>query len=183
MLLHSVQYLIKLLQFVCYFQAKENMTRSKTIAMQHTTGNIVTDVVPYDDSRLTLKSDPDAYINASYYKVSENTKINRFFFMLNYKRRQSVLHQNPASYYKHQSVDVSMFVFESRCNCCFNLADLEFVTWRLLFIPTGSNWMRTKSRAEAGSEYNNIDGCDDFEFDGIVSEDRFYSGGCYETVA
>ncbi|XP_047042446.1 tyrosine-protein phosphatase non-receptor type 23 [Helicoverpa zea] len=50
------------------FQTKQNMTRSKTIAMQHTNGNIVTEVVPYDDSRLTLKSDPDAFINASYYK-------------------------------------------------------------------------------------------------------------------
>ncbi|KAJ0182115.1 hypothetical protein K1T71_002837 [Dendrolimus kikuchii] len=49
-------------------QTKENMTRSKTIAMQHTSGNIVTEVVPFDDSRLKLKSDPDAYINASYYK-------------------------------------------------------------------------------------------------------------------
>lgn len=49
-------------------QIKENMSRSKTIAMQHTSGNIVTEVAPYDDSRLTLKSDPDAYINASYYK-------------------------------------------------------------------------------------------------------------------
>ncbi|XP_046962007.1 tyrosine-protein phosphatase non-receptor type 23 [Vanessa cardui] len=49
-------------------QAKENMSRSKSIAMQHSRGNIVTEVVPYDDSRLTLKSDPDAYINASYYK-------------------------------------------------------------------------------------------------------------------
>lgn len=46
------------------------MTRSKTVAMQHTSGNIVTEVVPYDDSRLLLKSDPDAYINASYYKVT-----------------------------------------------------------------------------------------------------------------
>lgn len=50
------------------FQTKQNMTRSKTIAMQHTNGNIVTEVVPFDDSRLTLKSDPDAFINASYYK-------------------------------------------------------------------------------------------------------------------
>uniref|UniRef100_A0A2A4JAU3 Tyrosine-protein phosphatase non-receptor type 23 n=1 Tax=Heliothis virescens TaxID=7102 RepID=A0A2A4JAU3_HELVI len=50
------------------FQTKQNMTRSKTIAMQHIHGNIVTEVVPYDDSRLTLKSDPDAFINASYYK-------------------------------------------------------------------------------------------------------------------
>ncbi|GBP56767.1 Tyrosine-protein phosphatase non-receptor type 23, partial [Eumeta japonica] len=49
-------------------QTKENMNRTKTIAMQHSDGNIVTDVVPYDDSRLTLKSNPDAYINASYYK-------------------------------------------------------------------------------------------------------------------
>ncbi|XP_059058125.1 tyrosine-protein phosphatase non-receptor type 23 [Achroia grisella] len=49
-------------------QAKENMTRSKTIAMQHSSGNIVTDVVPFDDSRLTLKSDPDAYFNVSYYR-------------------------------------------------------------------------------------------------------------------
>ncbi|CAB3250605.1 unnamed protein product [Arctia plantaginis] len=49
-------------------QAKENMTRSKTIAMQHTRGNIVSEIVPFDDSRLRLKSDPDAYINASYYK-------------------------------------------------------------------------------------------------------------------
>ncbi|XP_060801444.1 tyrosine-protein phosphatase non-receptor type 23 isoform X1 [Amyelois transitella] len=49
-------------------QTKENMTRSKTMAMRHCNGNIVTEVVPYDDSRLTLKSDPDAYINASYYK-------------------------------------------------------------------------------------------------------------------
>ncbi|XP_052758573.1 tyrosine-protein phosphatase non-receptor type 23 [Galleria mellonella] len=49
-------------------QAKENMTRTKTIAMQHSSGNIVTDVVPFDDSRLTLKSDPDAYFNVSYYR-------------------------------------------------------------------------------------------------------------------
>ncbi|XP_030024253.2 tyrosine-protein phosphatase non-receptor type 23 [Manduca sexta] len=49
-------------------QTQENMTRTKTVAMQHTNGNIVTEVVPYDDSRLTLKSDPNAYINASYYK-------------------------------------------------------------------------------------------------------------------
>ncbi|XP_037866683.1 tyrosine-protein phosphatase non-receptor type 23 isoform X2 [Bombyx mori] len=49
-------------------QLKENMTRSKTIAMKHSRGNIVTEVVPFDDSRLTLKSDPDAYINASHYK-------------------------------------------------------------------------------------------------------------------
>ncbi|KAM3958065.1 tyrosine-protein phosphatase non-receptor type protein myopic [Aphomia sociella] len=49
-------------------QAKENMTRSKTIAMQHTDGNIVTDVVPFDDSRLTLKSNPDAYLNVSCYR-------------------------------------------------------------------------------------------------------------------
>ncbi|XP_075992722.1 tyrosine-protein phosphatase non-receptor type protein myopic isoform X2 [Anticarsia gemmatalis] len=49
-------------------QTKENMTRSKTIAMQHTSGNIVSEIVPFDDSRLRLKSDPDAYINASYYK-------------------------------------------------------------------------------------------------------------------
>lgn len=37
--------------------------------MKHTKRSIVTEVVPYDDSRLTLKSDPDAYFNASYYKV------------------------------------------------------------------------------------------------------------------
>ncbi|XP_053603640.1 tyrosine-protein phosphatase non-receptor type 23 [Plodia interpunctella] len=49
-------------------QSKENMTRSKTIAMEHCGGNIVTEVVPYDDSRLILKSDSEAYINASYYK-------------------------------------------------------------------------------------------------------------------
>ncbi|XP_072937126.1 uncharacterized protein mop [Epargyreus clarus] len=49
-------------------QSKENMKRTKNVAMQYTPGNIVTAVVPYDDSRLTLKSDPDAYINASYYK-------------------------------------------------------------------------------------------------------------------
>nr|XP_034827526.1 tyrosine-protein phosphatase non-receptor type 23 isoform X1 [Maniola hyperantus] len=48
-------------------QAKENMTRSKSVAMR-SSENVVTGVVPYDDSRLTLKSDPDAYINASYYK-------------------------------------------------------------------------------------------------------------------
>ncbi|XP_023951524.2 tyrosine-protein phosphatase non-receptor type 23 [Bicyclus anynana] len=48
-------------------QAKENMTRSKSVAMR-SSKNIVTEVVPYDDSRLTLKSDPEAYINASYYK-------------------------------------------------------------------------------------------------------------------
>lgn len=52
------------------FQNKENMTRSKRVAMQHTSGNIVTEVLPFDDTRLTLKSDPDKYINASYYKVS-----------------------------------------------------------------------------------------------------------------
>lgn len=45
------------------------MTRTKTIAMQHSDGNIVTDVVPYDDARLILKFNLDAYINASYYKV------------------------------------------------------------------------------------------------------------------
>lgn len=45
------------------------MTRPKSIATKHAAGNIVTAVVPFDDSRLTLKSDPDAYINASYYKV------------------------------------------------------------------------------------------------------------------
>ncbi|XP_049883447.1 tyrosine-protein phosphatase non-receptor type 23 [Pectinophora gossypiella] len=49
-------------------QTKENMSRSKSIAQRHSNRNIVTDVVPYDDSRLTLKSNPDAYINASYYK-------------------------------------------------------------------------------------------------------------------
>lgn len=45
------------------------MVRTKTIAMENSNGNIVTDVVPFDDSRLILKSNPDAYINASYYKV------------------------------------------------------------------------------------------------------------------
>lgn len=44
------------------------MTRSKSLAMR-SSRNIVTEVVPYDDSRLTLKSNPNAYINASYYKV------------------------------------------------------------------------------------------------------------------
>lgn len=52
-----------------FLQAKENMTRSKTIAMQHSGGNIVSEIVPFDDSRLRLKSDPDAYVNASLYKV------------------------------------------------------------------------------------------------------------------
>ncbi|XP_063617343.1 tyrosine-protein phosphatase non-receptor type 23 [Cydia splendana] len=45
-------------------QSKENMTRSKNIAKQYKSGNIA----PYDDSRLTLRSDANAYINASYYK-------------------------------------------------------------------------------------------------------------------
>ncbi|KAI5640662.1 BRO1-like domain-containing protein [Phthorimaea operculella] len=49
-------------------QSKENMIRTKRIATKHTGGTIITEVVPYDDSRVTLKSDPDAYINASYYK-------------------------------------------------------------------------------------------------------------------
>lgn len=48
---------------------KENMSRTKTVAMQHCEGNIATAVVPFDDSRVVLKSDPDAYINASFYKV------------------------------------------------------------------------------------------------------------------
>ncbi|XP_068621073.1 tyrosine-protein phosphatase non-receptor type 23-like isoform X2 [Battus philenor] len=55
----------KMLQDV---QMKENMSRTKTVAMQHTEGNIASVVVPFDDSRVTLKSDHDAYINASYYK-------------------------------------------------------------------------------------------------------------------
>lgn len=49
-------------------QTRENMTRSKTIAMQHISGNIVSEIVPFDDTRLKLKSDQDAFINASYYK-------------------------------------------------------------------------------------------------------------------
>ncbi|KPI94567.1 Tyrosine-protein phosphatase non-receptor type 23 [Papilio xuthus] len=55
----------KMLQDV---QMKENMSRTKTVAMQYSEGNIASAVVPYDDSRVVLKSDPDAYINASYYK-------------------------------------------------------------------------------------------------------------------
>ncbi|CAG4976183.1 unnamed protein product [Parnassius apollo] len=55
----------KMLQDV---QMKENMSRSKTVAMQHSYGNFVSEVAPFDDSRVVLKSDPDAYINASYYK-------------------------------------------------------------------------------------------------------------------
>ncbi|KAJ2953915.1 hypothetical protein O0L34_g1550 [Tuta absoluta] len=49
-------------------QSKENMIRTKRIAKKYTGGTIITEVVPYDDCRVTLKSDPDAYINASYYK-------------------------------------------------------------------------------------------------------------------
>ncbi|XP_041968457.1 tyrosine-protein phosphatase non-receptor type 23 [Aricia agestis] len=49
-------------------QVKENSNRSKKMALKHTRDNIVTAVVPYDDSRLTLKSDSDVYINATYYK-------------------------------------------------------------------------------------------------------------------
>ncbi|CAG9134725.1 unnamed protein product [Plutella xylostella] len=49
-------------------QTKENMSRSKRAAIEHTQGNIVTEVVPYDDSRHKLKSNSHAYINASYYK-------------------------------------------------------------------------------------------------------------------
>ncbi|CAK1544316.1 unnamed protein product [Leptosia nina] len=48
-------------------QNQENMNKSKRIVMERSR-NIVSDVVPYDDSRLRLKTDPDAYINASYYK-------------------------------------------------------------------------------------------------------------------
>ncbi|CAH2067482.1 unnamed protein product, partial [Iphiclides podalirius] len=55
----------KMLQDV---QLKENMSRSKTVAMQHSEGNIASMVAPFDDSRVVLKSDPDAYINASFYK-------------------------------------------------------------------------------------------------------------------
>lgn len=56
------------------WQTKENMTRTKTIAMQYTPGNIVSEIVPFDDSRLKLKADPDAFINASYYKVITKPK-------------------------------------------------------------------------------------------------------------
>ncbi|XP_045534143.1 tyrosine-protein phosphatase non-receptor type 23 [Papilio machaon] len=55
----------KMLQDV---QMKENMSRTKTVAMQYSEGNIASVVAPFDDSRVVLKSDPDAYINASYYK-------------------------------------------------------------------------------------------------------------------
>ncbi|KPJ07130.1 Tyrosine-protein phosphatase non-receptor type 23 [Papilio machaon] len=55
----------KMLQDV---QMKENMSRTKTVAMQYSEGNIASVVAPFDDSRVLLKSDPDAYINASYYK-------------------------------------------------------------------------------------------------------------------
>ncbi|CAG9784113.1 unnamed protein product [Diatraea saccharalis] len=49
-------------------QENTSMCKSKSIALKHGEGHKPTDVVPYDDSRLTLKSDPEAYINASYYK-------------------------------------------------------------------------------------------------------------------
>ncbi|KAL4712811.1 hypothetical protein ACJJTC_011881 [Scirpophaga incertulas] len=49
-------------------QEENNHNKSKTIAIQHGEGSNATDIVPYDDSRLTLKSDSNAFINASYYK-------------------------------------------------------------------------------------------------------------------
>ncbi|XP_032510581.2 tyrosine-protein phosphatase non-receptor type 23 isoform X1 [Danaus plexippus] len=48
-------------------QSKENARRSKSVASRYCPSTS-TSVVPYDDSRLTLKSDSDAYINATYYK-------------------------------------------------------------------------------------------------------------------
>lgn len=45
------------------------MHKSKSVALEYGEGNDPSDVVPFNDSRLTLKSDPDAYINASFYKV------------------------------------------------------------------------------------------------------------------
>ncbi|RVE46210.1 hypothetical protein evm_009168 [Chilo suppressalis] len=49
-------------------QENTNMCKSKTAALQHGEGRNPKDVVPYDDSRLMLKSEPNAYFNASYYK-------------------------------------------------------------------------------------------------------------------
>ncbi|XP_038206872.1 tyrosine-protein phosphatase non-receptor type 23-like [Zerene cesonia] len=46
---------------------KEDKNRSIRIAMRHSR-NGESDVDPYDDTKLALKSDPDAYVNASYYK-------------------------------------------------------------------------------------------------------------------
>lgn len=45
------------------------MKKSKWVALKHAEENGPTGVMPFDDSRLTLKSDPDVYINAAYYKV------------------------------------------------------------------------------------------------------------------
>ncbi|XP_050667403.1 tyrosine-protein phosphatase non-receptor type 23 isoform X2 [Leptidea sinapis] len=54
----------KALQELC---AKENARKSTEVARRHSSIR-TTDVVPFDDHRLTLDSDPDAYINASHYK-------------------------------------------------------------------------------------------------------------------
>lgn len=49
-------------------QLKENSRRFKNIAIQNGNKNVVSQVVPYDDTRVILKSDTHAYINASYCK-------------------------------------------------------------------------------------------------------------------
>ncbi|XP_028169896.1 tyrosine-protein phosphatase non-receptor type 23 [Ostrinia furnacalis] len=49
-------------------QNQNIMYKSKSVALEHGEGNDPEDVVPFDDSRLILKSNPDAYINASFFK-------------------------------------------------------------------------------------------------------------------